>query len=83
MYCFQKRLPSRFRFDVVPLFVPLSNAVLAVVTGSRSKHRRQEFYEMKASAMTLGLANKLSVGDSKQASVTEDVGLTLRSLTTD
>ena len=38
---------------------------------------------MKASAMTLGLANKLSVGDSKQASVTEEVGLTLRSLTID
>ena len=82
MDCFQKRPLSRFTFDVVPKYVPLSNALSVVLTGSRSKPAAGA-YGMKASAMTLGLANKLPVGDSRQAPVTEDVGLTLRSLTTD
>ena len=70
MDCFQKRLLSRFTFDVVPKSVPLSNALSAVLTGSRSKPAAGA-YGMEASAMALGLANKLSVGDSRQAPVIE------------
>ena len=66
MDCFQKRPLSRFTFDVVPKYVPLFNALSAVLTGSKSKPAAGAD-RMKASAMTLGLANKLSVGDSKQA----------------